>query len=203
MEHLWQSGLLENAWSILQLVAVAAVAGWVTERLLDTGVRTRGLPFLSGLFGLYVGPPLLHMAGWPVHPYIAEQPLKIGHRDRSASRVRRDTVDKGSGLLIGPAVRVTVGKEAEGRLRVISVLANENQVLEIVCDPAAGRLLLKAAGMHHEGKVDLAHALVADEDHLIGNADFSGARAHPGRSQEIGGWRRLLGKRQRAGAKSD
>jgi hypothetical protein len=75
MEHLWQSGLLENAWSILQLVVVAAVAGWVTERLLDTGVRTRGLPFLSGLFGLYVGPPLLHMAGWPVHPYIAEQPL--------------------------------------------------------------------------------------------------------------------------------
>ena len=75
MEHLWQSGLLENAWGILQLVAVAAVAGWVTERLLDTGVRTRGLPFLSGLFGLYVGPHLLHMAGWPVHPYIAEQPL--------------------------------------------------------------------------------------------------------------------------------
>ena len=75
MEHLWQSGLLDNAWDILQLVAVAAVAGWVTERLLDTGVRTRGLPFLSGLFGLYVGPPLLHMAGWPVHPYIAEQPL--------------------------------------------------------------------------------------------------------------------------------
>ena len=75
MEHLSQSGMLENAWSILQLVAVAAVAGWVTERLLDTGVRTRGLPFLSGLFGLYVGPPLLHMAGWPVHPYIAEQPL--------------------------------------------------------------------------------------------------------------------------------
>ena len=75
MEHLWQSGLLENMWGILQLVAVAAVAGWVTERLLDTGVRTRGLPFLSGLFGLYVGPQLLHMAGWPVHPYIAEQPL--------------------------------------------------------------------------------------------------------------------------------
>jgi len=66
MEHLSQSGLLENAWDILQLVAVAAVAGWVTERLLDTGVRTRGLPFLSGLFGLYVGPPLLHMAGLPL-----------------------------------------------------------------------------------------------------------------------------------------
>jgi hypothetical protein len=75
MEHLSQSGMLENAWDILRLVAVAAVAGWVTERLLDTVVRTRGLPFLSGLFGLYVGPPLLHMAGWPVHPYIAEQPL--------------------------------------------------------------------------------------------------------------------------------
>ena len=75
MQHVWESALASNAWDLVQLVIVAALAGWATERLLDTGVRTRGLPFLSGLFGLYVGPELLHMAGWPTGPTIAGQPL--------------------------------------------------------------------------------------------------------------------------------
>jgi len=67
--------LVGQAWSLLQLVVVAALAGWIAERLLDTGVHTRGLPFLSGLFGLYVGPQLLDWAGWPSGPMIAGQPL--------------------------------------------------------------------------------------------------------------------------------
>jgi uncharacterized membrane protein YeaQ/YmgE (transglycosylase-associated protein family) len=77
MQQVWESGMLSNAWELLQLVVVAALAGWATERLLDTGVRTRGLPFLSGLFGLYVGPYALDMAGWPIEigPQIAGQPL--------------------------------------------------------------------------------------------------------------------------------
>ena len=75
MQQVWESGLVSNAWDLLQLVVVAALAGWATERLLDTGVRTRGLPFLSGLFGLYVGPYLLDMTGWPAGPTIAGEPL--------------------------------------------------------------------------------------------------------------------------------
>ena len=75
MQHVWETGMLNNAWELLQLVIIAALAGWGTERLLDTGVRTRGLPFLSGLFGLYVGPTFLNMAGWPTGPEIAGQPL--------------------------------------------------------------------------------------------------------------------------------
>ena len=78
LNHAWdvlQSGMLGNAWELLQLVIVAALAGWATERVLDTGVRTRGLPFLSGLFGLYVGPYALNMAGWPIGPVVAGQPL--------------------------------------------------------------------------------------------------------------------------------
>ena len=67
--------LVGQAWSLLQLVVVAALAGWIAERLLDTGVHTRGLPFLSGLFGLYVGPQMLDLAGWPSGPMIAGQPL--------------------------------------------------------------------------------------------------------------------------------
>jgi hypothetical protein len=75
MQQVWDWAFMGNAWDLGQLVAVAAAAGWATERLLDTGVRTRGLPFLSGLFGLYVGPHVLGMAGWPAGPVIAGQPL--------------------------------------------------------------------------------------------------------------------------------
>ena len=75
MQQVWESAMVSNALELLQLVIIAALAGWATERLLDTGVRTRGLPFLSGLFGLYVGPYLVDMAGWPVGPIIAGQPL--------------------------------------------------------------------------------------------------------------------------------
>ena len=66
--------IVEQAWSLLQLVVVAAMAGWVAERVLDTGVQSRGLPFLSGLFGLYVGPHLLGLIGWPSGPVIGGQP---------------------------------------------------------------------------------------------------------------------------------
>ena len=67
--------IIEQAWSLLQLVVVAGAAGWMSERLLDTGVHSRGLPFLSGLFGLYVGPHVLAYAGWPSGPVVAGQPL--------------------------------------------------------------------------------------------------------------------------------
>lgn len=75
MQHAMDPQLVGQAWDLLQLVTVAALAGWTTERLLDTGVRSRGLPFLSGLFGLYVGPQLLAMTGCPTGPEVAGQPL--------------------------------------------------------------------------------------------------------------------------------
>ena len=73
--HAYEHEMIRQAWDLLQLVIVAGLAGWSAERLLDTGVRTRGLPFLSGLFGLYVGPHVLGLAGWPLGPQIAGQPL--------------------------------------------------------------------------------------------------------------------------------
>ena len=75
MQHTVDPELIGQAWNLLQLVTVAALAGWTAERVLDTGVRSRGLPFLSGLFGLYVGPQLLAMTGWPMGPVVAGQPL--------------------------------------------------------------------------------------------------------------------------------
>ena len=67
--------LVSQMWTLAQLTAVAAAAGWVAERLLDTGIQTRGLPLLAGLFGLYVGPHLLDMTGWQGGPMLAGHAL--------------------------------------------------------------------------------------------------------------------------------
>jgi uncharacterized membrane protein YeaQ/YmgE (transglycosylase-associated protein family) len=75
MTSAYDPDVVQQAWSLLQLVVVAALAGWTAERLLDTGMRTRGLPFLSGLFGLYLGQYLLALTGWSVGPEVAGQPL--------------------------------------------------------------------------------------------------------------------------------
>jgi hypothetical protein len=75
MPHAYDPDMFGQAWDLMQLVFVAGLAGWASERVLDTGMRTRGLPFLSGLFGLYVGPRVLDLAGWPTGPEIAGQPL--------------------------------------------------------------------------------------------------------------------------------
>lgn len=75
MQTAYDPSLIGQAWNLLQLVAVAALAGWTAERVLDTGVHTRGLPFLSGLFGLYLGPHLANLTGWPSGPIVAGQPI--------------------------------------------------------------------------------------------------------------------------------
>jgi len=75
MTSAYDPDMVQQAWSLLQLVVVAALAGWTAERLLDTGVRSRGLPFLSGLFGLYLGQHLLSLTGWSAGPEVAGQPV--------------------------------------------------------------------------------------------------------------------------------
>ena len=40
--------------NLAQMGVVAAAVGWFAERLLNTGVSTRGLPLLAGLFGIYL-----------------------------------------------------------------------------------------------------------------------------------------------------
>lgn len=75
MQLSYDPDLMSQAWSLLQITAVAAAAGWTAERLLDTGVHSRGLPLLAGLFGLYLGPYLLDMTGWEGGPTVAGFPL--------------------------------------------------------------------------------------------------------------------------------
>ena len=63
--------LMREAWSLLQVVGVSGVAGWMATRLLDPGLATRGLALLAGLFGCYAGSWTLELTGWPPGPTIA------------------------------------------------------------------------------------------------------------------------------------
>ena len=49
-----ETHMAAQALSLTQLAVVAAAVGWFAERLLNTGVSTRGLPLLAGLFGIYL-----------------------------------------------------------------------------------------------------------------------------------------------------
>ena len=46
--------VLAQGLSLIQLGLIAGALGWFAEYLLNTGVSTRGMPFLAGLFGIYV-----------------------------------------------------------------------------------------------------------------------------------------------------
>ena len=67
--------VMQQAWSLVQVAAVAATAGWTADRLLDTGLETRGLPILAGLFGLYLGPRVADATGFSAGPVVAGYPL--------------------------------------------------------------------------------------------------------------------------------
>ncbi len=68
--------LLHEAWGLLQLVTVGGILGFLANRTLDSGLRTRGMSATIGLFGLYLAPFVVE-AGWPwpTGPLVAGQPL--------------------------------------------------------------------------------------------------------------------------------
>jgi hypothetical protein len=47
------------------------LAGWISERALDTGLGIRGIAPLAGLVGLYAGRALWGWTGWSVGPLVA------------------------------------------------------------------------------------------------------------------------------------
>ena len=57
---------------LVQLALIAGVVGWLADRLLDTGVSTRGLPLLAGLFGIYLSS---HFSYLPINV----GPMLAGH----------------------------------------------------------------------------------------------------------------------------
>jgi len=61
--------------SLVQLGVVAAAVGWFAERLLNTGVSTRGLPLLAGLFGIYLSSHVFSFLPLVAGPTLAGQAL--------------------------------------------------------------------------------------------------------------------------------
>lgn len=49
-----ETNLVTQVLTLSQLAIIAAVVGWFAERLLNTGITTRGLPLLAGLFGIFL-----------------------------------------------------------------------------------------------------------------------------------------------------
>jgi hypothetical protein len=64
--------LVAQLLNLTQLGLIAAAVGWSAERLLNTGVSTRGLPLLAGLFGIYLSS---HFAFLP----LSSGPVLAGH----------------------------------------------------------------------------------------------------------------------------
>jgi len=67
--------LTSQLWTLIQVVAVAELAGWTAERLLDPGFRARGFTLLCGLIGAYAGRALASLAELPAGPSIAGFPV--------------------------------------------------------------------------------------------------------------------------------
>ena len=49
--------------SLVQLALIAGIVGWLAERLLNTGMSTRGLPLMAGLFGIYLSSQFSFLPG--------------------------------------------------------------------------------------------------------------------------------------------
>jgi hypothetical protein len=62
---------LDSATQLLQIAALAYLAGWVADQLMGTGIRIRGLALFSGLAGLYFGSWLWEVGGWADGPTVA------------------------------------------------------------------------------------------------------------------------------------
>jgi len=55
--------LAQSAWSWLHLGVLALLFGWFAERVVEPGVRIRGLAILAGVAGIYAGPTLWTITG--------------------------------------------------------------------------------------------------------------------------------------------
>ena len=65
-----QQNLFDEGTRLLQVSVIAAAVGLTVERLVDTGVRTRGIGLLCGLTGVYFGAWLWNATGWNPGPHL-------------------------------------------------------------------------------------------------------------------------------------
>jgi uncharacterized membrane protein YeaQ/YmgE (transglycosylase-associated protein family) len=70
-----EPGITQVAWTLLQVGVLAVVVGWAADKLIDTGLRIRGLTLAAGLIGLHAGSWVWGAIGWPRGPSFADHPL--------------------------------------------------------------------------------------------------------------------------------
>jgi len=66
---------VDQAWRVGQVAGVAMLAGWIAERVLDTGLPVRGSGPLAGLIGLCLGSWLWAWGGWDSGPMLGSVPI--------------------------------------------------------------------------------------------------------------------------------
>ena len=62
--------VLSHAVGAAQATAMAMLAGWLVERVLDTGLRIPAIGPIAGLVGSWIGTWLWAWGGWDVGPSI-------------------------------------------------------------------------------------------------------------------------------------
>jgi|SRR5690348_4630130 len=67
--------VLDEAYRSAGMAAGAMLAGWLSERALDTGLGIPGIAPLAGLLGLYVGRAIWSWTGWAAGPLIVGVPV--------------------------------------------------------------------------------------------------------------------------------
>jgi uncharacterized membrane protein YeaQ/YmgE (transglycosylase-associated protein family) len=70
-----ESAVTQLAWTILQAGALGIAVGWTADKLVETGLRIRGIALAAGLVGVYAGSWAWTAIGWPRGPSLAGQPL--------------------------------------------------------------------------------------------------------------------------------
>ncbi len=61
-------------WRLLELAALAGLAGWLSEVLIDTGLA-RGFSLLWGLIGVVLGGWIVETMGWHAGPAVDGYPV--------------------------------------------------------------------------------------------------------------------------------
>ena len=61
-------------WPLVELFALAGLAGWASELLFDTGLA-RGLSLVWGLIGVVAGRWIVDATGWQAGPTVAGYPV--------------------------------------------------------------------------------------------------------------------------------
>lgn len=67
--------VLDEAYRAAGTAAGAMLAGWLSERALDTGLGIPGIAPLAGFLGLYAGRAIWSWTGWSAGPLVVGFPV--------------------------------------------------------------------------------------------------------------------------------